>query len=211
MPPRVRVRHHVNPLRSGFMRLSPEPLLPVAEPQQVAAPLEVEIGCADAQFLFQLARRDPHTRYVGVELRRPHVDDVNQRAREEGLTHLSAVFAHANHDLPKVFVGHAVRRFYINFPDPWFKRAQWKRRLVTPELVDALHGLLEPQGEIFFQSDVWELALDAMAVLESEPRLCNVAGEWSFLRSSPYPAFSLREERVTERGLPVWRILYRRR
>lgn len=207
------------------MHIAPPPLAPLAEPAAAAVvagatakatddiPLEVELGCADAQFLFQLARRDPNTRYVGVEIRRPHVDDVNQRAAEEGLGRLSAVFAHINLDLPAIFAGHPVRRFYINFPDPWFKRAQHKRRIVTPELVDTLLSLLIPQGEIFFQSDVFDLALDAMAVLECEPRLANASprGEWSFYGDSPFSARSLREDRVTAHGDPVWRILYRRR
>ena len=214
----TRVRNHVNPLRSGYMHIAPPPIPPLAAIAPSApsgdAPkktgLEVELGCADAQFLFQLARADPGTRYVGVEIRRPLVDDVNQRARAEGLALLSAVFAHINLDLPRVFAGHAVRRFYVNFPDPWFKRAQKKRRVVTPEMVDSLLGLLTPDGEIFFQSDIWDLALDAMSVFEAELRLENVRGEWSFLPENPFPARSLREDRVAERGLPVWRMLYRR-
>lgn len=200
------------------MHIAPPPLAPLAQSAETAplgdasrqAELEVELGCADAQFLFQLARADPRTRYVGVEIRKPLVDDVNQRARAEGLSLLSAVFAHINLDLPRVFAGHKVRRFYVNFPDPWFKRAQKKRRVVTPELVETLLELLAPDGEIFFQSDIWDLALDAMAVFEAEPRLANARGEWSFLRASPFPARSLREDRVAERGLPIWRILYRR-
>ena len=67
-----------------------------------------------------------------------------------------------------------------------------------------------PDGELLFQSDVFDLALDAMAVLEQEPGLRNVRGEWSFLPQNPYGVQSLREVRVQERGLPVWRMLYRR-
>lgn len=175
-------------------------------------PIEVELGCADAQFLFQLAQENPDINYVGVEIRQPLVEDVNRRAQAAGLSRLRAVHAHINIDLPMLFSGHKVRRFYVNFPDPWFKRAQHKRRIVTPELVDTLLSLLEPQGEIFFQSDVFDLALDAMAVLESEPRIVNASprGEWSFFGENPFPARSLREDRVTAHGDPVWRVLYRR-
>ncbi len=202
----VRIRHHVNPLRQKLLHIAPGALrLPSGAP----SPLDIEIGCADAQFLFELARRDPTTSYVGIEIRRPLVDDVNQRAAAEGLRHLTAIFAHANIDLPTLLGGHRVRRFFINFPDPYFKRAQHKRRLLTPELAAQLVALLADGGELFFQSDVWELALDAMAVLEITPGLRNVAGEWSFVRQSPYPARSLREDRVEARGLPVWRMLYR--
>lgn len=202
----VRIRHHVNPLRAKLQRIAPGPLqLPPSAP----LPLDIELGCADALFLFELARRDPDTSYIGLEIRQALVADVNERAAAAGLPHLRAVFAHINIDLAALLAGHKVRRFFINFPDPWFKRAQQKRRLVTPELAAQLAGLLAPDGELFFQSDVWGLSLDAMAVLETTPGLRNVAGEWSFLRQNPYPARSLREVRVLERGLPVWRMLYK--
>lgn len=201
----VRIRHHVNPLRAKLQRIAPGPLkLPAGAP----AALEIELGCADALFLFELARRDPDTSYVGLEIRQALVADVNERAAAAGLPHLRAVFAHINIDLAALLAGHKVRRFFINFPDPWFKRAQKKRRLVTPELAALLAALLAPDGELFFQSDVWGLSLDAMAVLETTPGLRNAAGEWSFLRQNPYAARSLREVRVLERGLPVWRMLY---
>src|SRR5579883_933781 len=118
----LRVRHHVNPYRAGLLGIAPPPLnLP-------PGPVEVELGCADAQFLFQLAEKSPDINYVGVELRRPLVDDVNRRASSSGFSRLRAVQAHINIDLPALFGDLLVRRFYINFPDPWFKRAQRKRR-----------------------------------------------------------------------------------
>jgi tRNA (guanine-N7-)-methyltransferase len=199
----VRVRHHVNPLRPALRNLAPArlPLPP--------GPVDVELGCADAQFLFQLAARDRHTTYVGIEIREAWVQDVNERAAAAGLPNLWAVFAHINIDLSSLFGLGRVRRFFINFPDPWFKRRQHNRRIVTPELVHELVGLLAPGGELFFQSDVFELALDAMAVLESEPGLRNGRAEWSFLPQNPYGAQSLREERVMAQGLSVWRMLYR--
>lgn len=203
----VRVRHHVNPQRPALQNIAP-PRLELAP-----GPIEIELGCADAQFLFQLAEKDPHTQYVGIEIRRPLVDDVNQRAQEQGLFHLRAVYAHINVDLPRLLAGHRVHRFYINFPDPWFKRAQQKRRLLSPhtaELGEQLVQFLVPGGELFFQTDIFDLALDAMAVLESVPGLVNVSGEWSFTKHNPYPARSLREDRVTLEGGSIWRILYRR-
>jgi tRNA (guanine-N7-)-methyltransferase len=203
----IRVRHHVNPYRAGLLSIAPPRLdLP-------AGPIEVELGCADAQFLFQLASSWPENNYVGVELRRSLVDDVNRRASLSGLSRLRAVHAHINVDLAALFSGESIRRFYINFPDPWFKRAQRKRRVLTSESSHVgaeLIALLQPGGELFFQSDIFDLALDAMAVLESLPGLYNIAGEWSFLRHNPYPARSLREDRVSEAGLPIWRMLYRR-
>ncbi len=212
MKARRRVRHHVNPFREEYLATSPQRLaLP-------AGPIEVELGCADARFLFERQdqereRAGPYaaeTNYVGLEIRREMVERVNRRARGEGRDRLRAVFAHINYDLPVLFAPGSLSRVFINFPDPWFKRAQQKRRLCTRELALCLHDLLVPGGEIFFQSDIFDLALDAMAVLEATPGLWNAAplGEWSFLRQNPYGVASLREVRVLDKGLPVWRMLY---
>lgn len=201
-----RVRHHVNPLRlSLFERRAAR--IPLPDRGEV----EVELGCADARFLFERAPHHPGTTFIGLEIRRPLVEQVNRAAAEQGLANLHAWFSNINIDLDRLFADGRVQRAHVNFPDPWFKQRHRKRRLVTPELVATLHRKLAPAGELFFQSDVWDLALDALAVFEDAPTLfTNVAGPWSFLRDNPFGAKSLREVRCEERGLRIWRMLYRR-
>lgn len=198
-----RVRHHVNPLRLPFLEREVEPLdLP-------DGPVEVELGCADARFLFERAPSVPETHLIGLEIREPLVAQVNSIARELGVSNLRAHFANINADLERLFSDDRLDRAFINFPDPWFKRRHRKRRVVNPELVLALARKLRNGGELFFQSDIFELALDAMSVLEEFPALTNVAGSWSFLRENPYGVRSLREVRCEERGMRIWRMLYR--
>jgi tRNA (guanine-N7-)-methyltransferase len=171
-------------------------------------PVEVEIGCADAEFLFARAQVEPRGAFVGLEIRADLVEAVNRWACERGLLHLQAVYANANSDLDRLFAPGSVDCFHVNFPDPWFKQRHRKRRLVTPELAQQLATTLRPGGQLFFQSDVWDLALDAMAVFESTPGLVNTRGGWSFVRTNPFQVCSRRERRVLERGLPVWRLLF---
>ncbi len=205
MSKRVRVRHHVNPLGLPFVnrRVSRLPL-----PDDVE--LEVELGCADARFLFERAPAHPETLFIGLEIREPLVDEVNQRAAAERVPNVRAFFSQVNLDLDQLFSDGRLARVFVNFPDPWFKRRHHKRRVVTPELADTICRKLRPGGELFFQSDVFDLALDALAVLEAEPRLHNLDGPWSFTRENPYGAKSLREVRCEERGLRIWRMRYRR-
>jgi tRNA (guanine-N7-)-methyltransferase len=198
-----RVRHHVNPLGVEFFGRRIDPLaLPPGE-------VEVELGCADARFLFERAPHHPRTTFVGLEIREPLVDEVNEKARELGLANLRAVFTNVNADLDSLFADRRVARFFVNFPDPWFKRRHHKRRVMNAELVEVLHKKLEPNGELFFQSDVWDLALDALAVLEGAPQLFrNLDGPWSFCRDNPFGAKSLREVRCEARQMRIWRMRY---
>jgi tRNA (guanine-N7-)-methyltransferase len=201
----ARHRHHVNPLKMSYFARRAERLeLPAGRE------VEVELGCAEAQFLFERAAARPDVAPVGLEIREDLVHEVNARARREG-SPVRAVFCHANLEFADLFAPASVARVFVNFPDPWFKRSQKKRRVVQPALVAAIAEALRPGGELFFQSDVWDLALDALAVLEGEPRLANRAGAWSFWKEgNPYGVRSRREESCQELGLPVWRALYRR-
>jgi tRNA (guanine-N7-)-methyltransferase len=201
-----RIRHHVNPLKLGFVE-GLQPALPLGTGRS----LEVELGCADAAFLFERAAEDPTPLYVGVEIRAEMVRRVNERAAREHATPVRAVFGNVNADLPRLFPPTSVTRFYLNFPDPWFKKRHHKRRVLTADLATTLAQALVPDGEVVFQTDVFDLALDAMAVLEGEAAFGNVLRPWAFERPSPFTAQSRRERQSLRRGRRVWRLRYRRR
>lgn len=205
---RIRVRQHVNPLLSKFEGLFAHQTTPLFA--HLHEPLEVELGCADAQFLFERARQEPTAYYVGVEIRKPWVEWVNQQAQRQGLINVQAVFANLNHDLPALFQPGQLLRVFVNFPDPWFKRDHHKRRLVRPAWAQEVITYMALGGELFFQSDVFALALEALAVFEQTPGLANMEGEWSFAKGNPYGAQSLREQRALAANQPIWRMRYQR-
>lgn len=203
----MRIRQHVNPLKSNFLKIAVEPpALPAG------VPLEVELGSAEAHFLMGRAAEDPARLYVGVEIRRDHVALANAACERQGLKQVRSVFANMSVDLPRLFPAGRVSRFFLNFPDPWWKARQHKRRVVSPELVAELFGLLGEGGEIYLASDVFDIALDAMATLEydSARRFTNLREPWTFLRESPFTARSRRERQCEATGIHIWRLGYRR-
>jgi tRNA (guanine-N7-)-methyltransferase len=203
----MRIRLHTNPLLAAYDRFrGPRPAL------RPDWPVECEIGCADAQFLFERAARDPARSYVGLEIREELVRLVNKRARALGLP-VTGVFCQAQRHLLEVFDPGTVDRLYINFPDPWFKRRHVERRMVDDVLIAGCAEVAKPGAELFVQTDVWDIALDAMAALEArDDAFANQAGPWTFWREgNPYGVRSWREQNAEETGLPVWRLLYRRR
>jgi len=205
---RSRVRQHVNPLGLAFEEFRGQ--LPAIEPGRE---LELEVGCADAQFLFERARRDNGAGrlYLGAEIRSQLVELVNRDAQAENLP-VHAIFCNVNHHLGDILPPSSVARAYLNFPDPWFKKRHRKRRMIDAPLLADVHKLLVPGGELFFQSDVWDVALDTLDLIERADDLYrNHAGSWSFWKGgNPYGVRSWREAHCEDAGLPIWRLWYRR-
>jgi tRNA (guanine-N7-)-methyltransferase len=170
------------------------------------------LGSAEAFFLMERAGEDPARSYVGVEIRRDLVNQSNGMCRERGLGQVRSVFANISVDLPRLFQPVSVSRFFINFPDPFFKHRQRKRRAIDEDVVDQLADLLEPNGEIHVATDIFDIALDVMAMLERETprRFVNLREPWSFLFQSRFDARSFRERLCEREGIRIWRLAYRR-
>jgi tRNA (guanine-N7-)-methyltransferase len=200
----VRIRQHVNPNQVHFARFRGD--VPVLD----GRPLELEVGCADAQFLFERAAIDPVRQYIGLEIREDLVKLVNRRGRALGVP-VQAVFCQAQLHMTEILPPGSADRVYINFPDPWFKRRHHGRRMVDAALAEGIATVARSGAEVFVQSDVWDIALDAMATFERDERFANLAGEWTFWRAgNPYGVRSWREQNAEETGLAIWRIRYRR-
>lgn len=202
----MRARNHVNPLGLGFETFRGR----VPEiPDGVA--VECEVGCADAQFLFERAALLPERCYIGVEIRDHLVADVNERAAALRAP-IEAVFCNANLHLDRLFAPARLEAVFLNFPDPWFKRRHHKRRMIDPALAGHIGTALRAGGALLVQTDVWAIALDALEVFEELDWLENRAGSWSFWkRANPFGAKSWRERHCEAAGIPIWRLLYRRR
>ena len=202
-----KIRQHVNPLKSDLLEIKDVPrLVPLP-----GGYLEVELGSAESQFLIERAPVVPEATLVGVEIRREMVTRAERLCREAGVTNVRNVFANMSVDLGRLFAPRSVRRFHVNFPDPWWKARQHKRRVVGSGLIAELAGLLEPGGEIHVMTDIFDIALEAMATLEEAAphTFVNARAPWSFYPDNPWGARSRRERQCEADGTRVWRLLYR--
>jgi tRNA (guanine-N7-)-methyltransferase len=207
-----KIRQHVNPLSAHFLEERAER---VRRPDHLPEDcrVEVELGCADAEFSFTLAAAHPDWLVVGLDIREPCIEVNRRRAAELGLLNLAFGYVNLNVDIDRVFAPASVDRFHLLFPDPWFKERHHKRRVVEPALVETLAAQLKPGGELHVASDVFEIALEIMATVEDPSLehlgLRNLAGEWSFYKGpNPFDAMSRREQTTLRREQPVWRMRY---
>ncbi|MCY1011151.1 hypothetical protein OV079_37450 [Nannocystis pusilla] len=128
--------------------------------------MEVELGCADAEFSFARAAARPEALMVGLDIREPCLARNRVRAADEGLANLLFGYVNLNVDIDRVFEPASVDRFHLLFPDPWVKKSHQKRRVIEPALVASLAAQLRPGGELHVASDVFDVALEIMATVE---------------------------------------------
>ncbi len=205
----MRVRQHVNPLSQQFYQ-------PLALPDwgliyaEVKQPLHIDIGCARGRFLLTMAHQQTNWNLLGLEIREPLVHQANASKIKHNLVNIYFLMAQANYHLSTIldsFPPGVLQRVSIQFPDPWFKRKQQKRRVVQPGLVAAIAHYLRPGGEVFLQSDILEVALDMYHHFQQHHEF-QTQGE--FLSENPLGIPTEREQSVLNRGLPVYRFLLRR-
>ncbi|MGF1567976.1 MAG: tRNA (guanosine(46)-N7)-methyltransferase TrmB [Nodosilinea sp.] len=208
----VRVRQHVNPLSEKYQAPVELPAWEAlyARPQR---PLHIDMGCGKGVFLLQMARLQPEWNFLGLEIRRPVVEQAQKRQREAGLTNLHLMFCNVNISFRQLIASwgdaNPLRQVSIQFPDPWFKLRHQKRRVLQPELVADLAEFLPPGGRVVIQSDVAAVAVEMAERLGEHPSFCRQGVGW--WAESPFPAQTDRERVTLEKGLPVYRTVFERR
>jgi tRNA (guanine-N7-)-methyltransferase len=176
--------------------------------------VEVELGPGRGWFLLERAEVEPRAALMGLEVRRKWASIVDGRLSAKGLGARARVFAEdARFALPRLGPDHSVRRFFVHFPDPWWKKRHAKRLLVQPGFLDQIARLLEPRGELFVQTDVEERAggYEEIASLDDRFVADGDAPGSPRLAENPYTARSSRERRAIADGLPIHRLRWRRR
>ena len=112
----------------------------------------LEVGFGGGEHLLWQARANPEIGMVGCE---PFINGVASLLGgidEHGIDNIRIHDGDAR-DLIAWLPQHSVARVFILFPDPWPKKRQTKRRLVSPELVHSLSQVLVRGGELRFASD----------------------------------------------------------
>ena len=173
--------------------------------------LHVEVGMGKGRFLHEMAVRNPHINYVGIEMYSSVLLRALQKMELNPLPNLKFLCIDARL-LPDVFDKGEVDHIYLNFSDPWPKDRHAKRRLPSRQFLARFDQILKPEGRISFKTDnrdLFDFALEELKPagwkaevvtydLHADEVLCegNVMTEY--------------EERFSSKGNPICKyIIYR--
>ena len=153
------MRQHVNPFSKNFDEIERIPSF-IEMFHDFELPLHLDIGSASGDFLFDLALDNSNWNYLGIEIRERLARNAKSKVREIGIKNLYFAFGNAYrvlNDPNSQFILKHVKSISFNFPDPWFKKRHFKRRVIQPEFIDLLSKSMQKGSLIFIKTDVKNL------------------------------------------------------
>ncbi|MBL7004913.1 MAG: tRNA (guanosine(46)-N7)-methyltransferase TrmB [Gammaproteobacteria bacterium] len=133
----------------------------IAELTKADKPLKVEIGFGNGDSLIEMAKNDPDSQYIGIEVHTPGIGRILKNIADLGLTNLKVMSHDAMEILRDMLPSRCLSRVFLFFPDPWHKARHNKRRIVNQKFRDLLALKLLPKGVIHMATD-WQDYADHM-------------------------------------------------
>lgn len=173
-------------------------------------PITLEIGFGMGKSLVEMAKNDPNSNFIGVEVHRPGVGACISYAVEEGVTNLKVYEHDAIEVLADCIPPESLTTVQLFFPDPWHKKKHHKRRIVQPEFVETIRQKLKVGG-VFHMATDWENYAECMLEdMQSAPGYENLSSTNDYVPrpdSRPLTKFEQRGHRL---GHGVWDLQFKK-
>ena len=146
-------------------------------------PLKVEIGFGMGDFLIEMATREPHSNFIGIDFTKSGVQSLLTKVKAYQLGNIRVVYGDARNKLSALFRDEELETVYVNFPDPWPRKRHLKRRLFNPEFVNLIAQKLGSGGHVYLATDSESYAQQMMEYFDAEPSCQNMNQPSGFLGS----------------------------
>ena len=127
--------------------------------------LWVEVGCGKGKFTAETAQANPDVLLIAVERCREAMVVAMEKARDMGLTNVYYIDMDVA-EIENIFAPGEIDRLFINFPDPWPRKKNAKRRLTHRSFLEKYSHVLREGGEVHFKTDnapLFEFSLEEFA------------------------------------------------
>ena len=196
-------------VREMLPALRIDPQSPWQDPWRGQRPLTLEIGFGNGEHLAALAAHQPEHGYIGAEVHTPGVGSLLLQMQSGGMDHIRIVHDDVVAWL-KTLPDALFQRIIIQFPDPWPKVRQQKRRLIQSEFATLLVRLLQPGGELQLATDWADYAAQMLTILNHTPGLHNTDPALGYAPRPDNRILTRFERRGQRLGHAVYDLVYQR-
>lgn len=147
----------------------------VSEKNEIA----IEYCSGNGDWVIEKAKQNPKKFWIAVEKKFERVKKIWSKMHNHNISNLLIIsgeaFTFTRFYLPES----KVSEIYVNFPDPWPKRSQAKKRLVQKSFILELERILKDKGKASFATDDPSYSAQIIAEIHQLRR-------WKSLFPSPY-------------------------
>jgi len=118
-----------------------------------AAPIELEIGSGNGEYLVRLAQAHPERDFVGIELRWGRVKKTLRKIGLAGVPNARILYAEVHLALERLFPPGCLARVHTLFPCPWPGDEEGRHRVYRHDFLRLLNSRLAPDGTAFVVTD----------------------------------------------------------
>ncbi|UCG25510.1 MAG: tRNA (guanosine(46)-N7)-methyltransferase TrmB [Chloroflexota bacterium] len=133
------------------------------------APLVIEVGFGNGQFLLRYARSRPQMNFLGLEIAAPSLRSTENRIRAAGLTNVRLMRARVQSALQALCEPDEIQGVIVNFPDPWPKAAHHRRRLISDSFLELLASRMAAGADLDIATDHVDYGLWIAERLQASP------------------------------------------
>lgn len=165
--------------------------------------LWVEVGCGKGKFTAETAQANPDVLLIAVERCREAMVVAMEKARDMGLTNVYYIDMDVA-EIENIFAPGEIDRLFINFPDPWPRKKNAKRRLTHRGFLDKYCRVVRECGEFHFKTDnapLFAFSLEEFAACGLETK--NVTDDLH--KDGPVGIMTGYEEKFYALGTPIHR------
>ncbi len=117
-----------------------------------AKQLWVEVGCGKGKFTAETAAANPDVLLIAVERCREAMVVAMEKAQAMELKNVFYIDMDVER-IEEIFAPEEIDRLFINFPDPWPRKKNAKRRLTHRGFLDKYCRVVRQCGEVHFKTD----------------------------------------------------------
>ncbi|MGB9822362.1 tRNA (guanosine(46)-N7)-methyltransferase TrmB [Thermodesulfovibrio sp.] len=126
--------------------------------RKVKKPLEfenitVEIGFGSGDFLIKMAKENPEEIFFGIEKSWIPVNKLLKKCSSHSINNVFCTKLDAYWAIQLLFKDKAIKKIFMNYPDPWFKKSHAERRLTKMENLYLYAKKLISSGEVKIRTD----------------------------------------------------------
>ena len=165
--------------------------------------LWVEVGCGKGKFTAETAQANPDVLLIAVERCREAMVVAMEKARDMGLRNVFFIDMDVA-EIENIFAPGEIDRLFINFPDPWPRKKNAKRRLTHRGFLDKYCRVVKEGGEFHFKTDnapLFAFSLEEFAACGLETK--NVTDDLH--KDGPVGIMTGYEEKFYALGTPIHR------